>query len=93
MKHCYVVGIMRFQDLGDAIEEAKNTLFTKLKLRDIKSTNFTMRATESRIIVKATYDDCSSSHGRSSRSVSIRRYEIKPTRNRKIAKEYAEFSL
>lgn len=94
MEYCYVVsGRTRFQDLGDAIEEAKRTLFQKLKVRNVKTTNFTMRDTGSRIIVKATYDDYSNSHGRGSRSVSIRCDKINPTRNFNIAREYSEFSL
>ena len=94
MEYCYVVsGRTRFQDLGDAIEEAKRTLFQKLKVRNVKTTNFTMRDTGSRIIVKATYDDYSNSYGRGSRSVSIRCDKINPTRNFNIAREYADFSL
>lgn len=94
MEYCYVVsGRTRFQDLGDAIEEAKNTLFTKLKLRNIKTNNFTMRDTGNRIIVKATYADYGNCDYRGSRSVCIRRDKINPPRNYKIAREYGDFSL
>ena len=95
MKKCYVVsGRTRFQDLGDAIEEAKESLFTKLRLRNIKNPIFTMRDTGTHIVIKATYDNYGNSYNRGSRSVSIRCDEIKPSTNyKKIASEYANFSL
>lgn len=94
MEYCYVVsGRNRYQDLGDAIEEAKTTLFQRLKLRNIKTPAFTMRDTGNRIIVKATYKDYGNSYDRGSRSVCIRRDKINPPKNYNIVREYSEFSL
>lgn len=94
MEKCYVVsGRVRFQDLGDAIEEAKRSVFQKLRIRNINSPVFTIRDTGNRIIVKATYDDYGNSSYRGSRSVCIRCDKIKPSSNSKIAREYSEFSF
>lgn len=94
MEKCYVVsGRNRYQDLGDAIEEAKITLFTKLRLKNVKTPTFTIREGANRVIVKATYEDYDNPCYRGSRSVCIRRDSIQPSQNSKIVKEYSEFSL
>lgn len=95
MEKCYVVsGRTRFQDLGDAIEEAKKILFQKLKIRHIETPTFTIRDIGmSRVIVKATYDDYSNRNNRGSRSVCIRYDKINPSSNSKIEQEYNRFSL
>ena len=94
MEKCYVVsGRNRYQDLGDAIEEAKATLFTKLRLKGVKNPTFTMREGGNRVIVKATYEDYGNDSMRGSRSVCIRCDKIEPSQNSKIVRGYSEFCI
>ena len=94
MKTVYVVGGKSyFEDLGDAIENAKVQLFTRCRRKGVKFPRFSVKDNGAFVTITARYEDWCVENGVGSRSVRIRPVNIQPTNNAVMSKAYDNFTL
>lgn len=94
MKTVYVVGGKSyFEDLGDAIENAKVQLFTKCRRKNVKFPRFSIKDNGAFVTITARYEDYCVEGCVGSRSVRIRPVGVQITNNAIMSKAYDNFTL